>query len=46
MLASPVFSLEATDTNKALEAFQSFIEAYPDSKRIPEANKYYQRNKI
>ena len=41
-LASPVFSLEARDTHKALEAFQSFIEAYPDSKRIPEANKYYQ----
>ena len=40
-LASPVFSLDPTDTNKALNAFQSFIDAYPDSKRLPEANKYY-----
>lgn len=41
MLASPVFSLDPTDTNKALNAFQSFIDAYPDSKRMPDANKYY-----
>lgn len=41
MLASPVFSLDPTDTNKALEAFQSFIDSYPDSKRMPDANKYY-----
>jgi len=41
-LASPVFSLDPRDTNKALEAFQSFIDAYPDSERLPEANKYYQ----
>ena len=41
-LASPVYSLEARDTHKALEAFQSFIDTYPNSKRIPEANKYYQ----
>mgnify|MGYP000170561050 CR=1 FL=1 len=41
-LASPIFSLDPTDTNKALNAFQSFIDAYPDSKRIPEANKNYQ----
>lgn len=41
-LASPVFSLDPTDTNKALESFQSFIDNYPDSKRIPEANKHYQ----
>ncbi|MFT4575799.1 MAG: outer membrane protein assembly factor BamD [Polaribacter sp.] len=42
MLASPVFSLDPTDTNKALNAFQGFIDAYPDSKRMPDANKYYQ----
>jgi len=41
-LASPAFSLDPTDTNKALDAFQKFIEDYPDSERIPEANKYYQ----
>ncbi|WP_439129075.1 outer membrane protein assembly factor BamD [Polaribacter sp.] len=40
-LASPRFSIDATDTNKALEAFQSFINTYPDSDKIEEANKYY-----
>ena len=41
MLASPVYSLDQADTDKALNAFQSFIDAYPNSKRLPEANKYY-----
>ena len=40
-LASPPFSLDATDTNKALEAFQGFINEYPDSDKIDEANKHY-----
>ena len=40
-LASPPFSLDPTDTNKALEAFQSFINTYPDSDKIDEANKHY-----
>jgi outer membrane protein assembly factor BamD len=40
-LASPVFSKDPTDTNKALEAFQSFISTYPDSDKIDEANKHY-----
>ncbi|MCI2229662.1 outer membrane protein assembly factor BamD [Polaribacter sp. MSW13] len=40
-LASPVFSKDPTDTNKALEAYQSFINTYPDSDKIPEANKHY-----
>ena len=40
-LASPVFSLDPTDTNKALEAFQGFINDYPDSDKIDEANKHY-----
>ncbi|NVK52280.1 MAG: outer membrane protein assembly factor BamD [Flavobacteriaceae bacterium] len=40
-LASPAFSLDPTDTKKALEAFQAFIDKYPDSKRLPEANKHY-----
>ncbi|MDD7913105.1 outer membrane protein assembly factor BamD [Polaribacter ponticola] len=41
-LASPVFSKDPTDTNKALEAFQSFINTYPDSPKLEEANKHYQ----
>lgn len=40
-LASPRFSLDPTDTNKALESFQSFINTYPDSDKIEEANKHY-----
>jgi outer membrane protein assembly factor BamD len=40
-LASPRFSKDPTDTNKALEAFQSFINTYPDSDKIDEANTYY-----
>lgn len=40
-LASPVSSKDPTDTNKALEAFQNFINTYPDSDKIEEANKHY-----
>lgn len=40
-LASPRFSLDATDTKKALEAFQTFIDTYPDSDKIEEANTHY-----
>ncbi|WP_445752825.1 outer membrane protein assembly factor BamD [Polaribacter sp.] len=40
-LASPEFSKDPTDTNKALEAFQSFINAFPDSDKLEEANKHY-----
>lgn len=40
-LASPIFSKDPTDTNKALEAFQAFINTYPDSDKIDEANKHY-----
>jgi outer membrane protein assembly factor BamD len=40
-LASPPFSLDPKDTNKALEAFQGFINTYPDSDKIDEANKHY-----
>ncbi|WP_299667679.1 outer membrane protein assembly factor BamD [uncultured Polaribacter sp.] len=40
-LASPRFSIDPTDTNKALEAFQSFINTYPASDKIEEANKHY-----
>ncbi|MFC2109747.1 outer membrane protein assembly factor BamD [Bacteroidota bacterium] len=37
-LASPKYSLDQTDTKKALASFQKYINAYPDSKRLPEAN--------
>jgi len=40
-LGSPVFSLEQTDTNKALDAFQAFINDFPNSSRLEEANKHY-----
>ena len=40
-MASPSFSLDPTDTNKALDAFQSFINTYPDSDKIEEANQHY-----
>ena len=39
--AAPRFSLDPTDTEKALNAFQSFIDTYPSSPRVEEANKYY-----
>lgn len=37
---SPKPSLDQTNTEKALEAMQSFINTHPTSKRIDEANKY------
>ncbi len=40
-LASPEFSKDPTDTNKALEAFQTFINAFPDSEKLAEANMHY-----
>jgi len=39
-LLSPVYSLDQTDTKKAIEAFQTFIDDYPTSDRIKESNKY------
>ncbi|MDO6812212.1 outer membrane protein assembly factor BamD [Tenacibaculum soleae] len=46
--AAPSFSLDPTDTQKALESFQSFIDKYPNSDKQEEANKYYAelRNKL
>ena len=40
-LASPVYSKDPTDTEKALAAFQTFINAYPNSDKLEEANKHY-----
>ncbi len=39
--AAPSFSLDPTDTEKALASFQKFIDRYPDSDKLGEANKYY-----
>ncbi len=35
---SPVYSLDQTDTNKALDKLQNFIDLYPESQYLPEAN--------
>ncbi len=37
-LDSPIYSLDQTSTNEALVAMQGFIDQYPDSEMIPEAN--------
>lgn len=37
---SPVYSLDQTDTYKAVEAFQLFINLYPNSDRVEECNQY------
>jgi len=36
-----LFSLDQLDTNKALVAYQMFIDEYPDSERLAEANIHY-----
>ncbi len=36
---SPVYSLDQTDTNKAIEKTQNFIDKYPNSQYVTEANK-------
>ncbi len=45
-LASPLYSLDQLDTNKALVAFQMFIDEYPDSERLDEANLHYKELKF
>ncbi len=35
---SPNYGLDQVDTNKALDKLQRFIDTYPDSKYLPEAN--------
>lgn len=40
-LASPVYSRDQEDTYKALTAYQDFIDKYPNSEMIEEANKDY-----
>ena len=36
---SPVYSLDQVDTDKAIDKLQSFIDEYPNSTYLPEANK-------
>jgi len=40
-LAAPVYSRDQEDTYKALTAYQGFIDRYPNSELIEEANKDY-----
>ncbi len=37
---SPSYSLDQTDTNKALDKMQHFIDVYPESQYLPQANIY------
>ena len=37
-MLSPVYSLDQTDTDKAIEKLQAFIDAYPNSSYLSEAN--------
>ncbi len=37
---SPVYSLDQTDTEKALDKMQRFIDVYPESPFLPQANAY------
>ena len=47
-LDSPIFSLDQTNTNSAIDALQLFINLYPKSDRVAEASKLIQnlRNKL
>lgn len=45
-LAAPVFSKDPTDTKKALAAFQTFINAYPNSDKLKEANRHYKELRL
>lgn len=41
-MAAPKYSIDQQDTYKALEAFQDYINEYPNSELAVEANKYYE----
>ncbi len=43
---SPKYSLEQTNTIKAMEAMQMYINTHPDSKRATEANKYIDDSRL
>ena len=40
-LSAPKYSLDQTDTNKAIDVLQQFINAYPNSEKLKEANEIY-----
>ena len=40
-LASPKYTRDQKDTQKALQAFQNFIDKYPSGERTADANKFY-----
>lgn len=42
---APKYSLDQSNTMKAMEAMQSYTNKYPTSKRIPEANSYLDQSK-
>lgn len=37
---SPIYSLDQTDTEKALDKLQKFIDTYPNSEYLPKANEH------
>jgi len=39
--AAPKYSLDQTDTHKAIEVLQDFINTYPNSSKLKEANEIY-----
>ncbi len=41
-MLSPKYSIDQTDTDKALQKLQNFINTYPDSEFLPEANEMAQ----
>jgi outer membrane protein assembly factor BamD len=45
-LVSPVYSLDQIDTDKAIEKMQIFIDTYPESTYLPEANTIVKNLKI
>jgi outer membrane protein assembly factor BamD len=42
---APKYTLDQTNTVKSLEALQSYVNRYPKSTRLPEANKYIDESK-
>lgn len=43
---SPVYSLDQTDTQKALDKVQRFIDQYPNSTFLPKANEYIKELRV
>jgi outer membrane protein assembly factor BamD len=45
-MLSPIYSLDQTDTYKAIDKLQAFIDTYPNSEYLSEANKgCYRKNR-